>query len=81
MVLKFIQIMFVIVVYYDYKIWQIGVKTTFLSENLLEDIYMAQPSGFILDRQANKVCRLQRSIYGLKHTFKSWIICLYQAIK
>ena len=41
------------------------VKTFFLSENLIEDMYMIQPEGF-MSKDGNKVCKLQRSIYGLK---------------
>ena len=38
--IKSIRIMLAIVVYFDYEIWQIDVKTSFLNENLLEDVYM-----------------------------------------
>ena len=42
------------------------VKTTFLNGNLDERIYMAQLDGFIEKGQEEKVCELQRSIYGIK---------------
>jgi hypothetical protein len=49
-----------------YKIWQMDVKITFLNENLTEDVYMTQPEGFVDPKHAKKVCKLQKSIYGLK---------------
>ena len=56
------------------------VKTTFLNGNLIEEVYMTQPEGFI-SRTGNKVCKLQRSIYGLKQTSRSWNIRFYEIIK
>ena len=63
--LKFIRILLVVVAYYDYEIWQMDVKTTFLNGDLVKNVYMTQPEGFeSIDSQ--KVCKMQRSIYGLK---------------
>ena len=64
--LKSIRILLAIVAYYDYKIWQMDVKTTFLNGNLLEDVYMTQIEGFFDPKYPNRSCKLQRSIYGLK---------------
>ncbi|GKC40934.1 retrotransposon protein, putative, ty1-copia subclass [Tanacetum coccineum] len=61
-----------IVVFYDYEIWQMDVKTIFLNGHLSEDVYMVQPEGFMDPNHPNKVCKLQRSIYGLKQEFRSW---------
>ena len=41
------------------------VKTTFLNGFLEEELYMMQPEGFVDPKGADKVCKLQRSIYGL----------------
>ena len=64
--LKSIRILLAIAAYYDYEIWQMDVQTTFLNEKLLEDVYMTQPKGFVNPKNVGKVCKLQRSIYGLK---------------
>ncbi|GJW57619.1 retrotransposon protein, putative, ty1-copia subclass [Tanacetum coccineum] len=58
--------------YYDYEIWQMDVKTAFLNGYLDEDIYMVQPEGFVDPNHPRKVCKLQRSIYGLKQASRSW---------
>ena len=42
------------------------VKTTFLNENLEEEIYMIQPEGFVSKDCPDMVYRLLRSIYGLR---------------
>ena len=56
------------------------VKTTFLNGNLTEEVYMTQPEGFI-SRSGNKVCKLQRFIYGLKQESWSWNIRFDETIK
>jgi hypothetical protein len=48
------------------------VKTTFLSGELEEEIYMDQPDRFIANGQEGKVCKLLKSLYGLKQTPKQW---------
>jgi ATP-binding cassette subfamily B (MDR/TAP) protein 1 len=42
------------------------VKTAFLNGNIEEEFYMVQSEGFADPKDANKVCKLQRSIYELK---------------
>ena len=55
--IKSIRILLAIAAYYDYEIWQMDVKTTFLNDNLQEDVYMIQPEGFISSQHPNK-CKL-----------------------
>ncbi|GJT93784.1 retrotransposon protein, putative, ty1-copia subclass [Tanacetum coccineum] len=43
-----------------------------LNGYLDEDIYMVQPEGFVDPNHPRKVCKLQRSIYGLKQASRSW---------
>ena len=69
--LKFIIILLSIVASLDYEIWQIDVKTTFLNINLNEEIYTSQSEEFIEQGQEQKVCRLLKSIYGLKQASRS----------
>ena len=68
--LKSIQIMLAIATFYE--IWQMDVKTAFLNGFLEEELYMMQLEGFVDPKGANKVCKLQRSIYGLVQASRSW---------
>ena len=70
-----------IAVFYDYEIWQMDVKTAFLDGFLEEELYIMQPEGFVDPKGANKVCKLQRSIYGLVQASRSWNIHFDSVIK
>ena len=64
-----------------YEIWQIDVKTAFLNGFIKEELYMMQPEGFVNPNGANKMCKLQRSIYGLVQASRSWNIRFDSVIK
>jgi Reverse transcriptase (RNA-dependent DNA polymerase) len=68
---KSIRILLVIAAFHNYKIWQMDVKTAFLNGDLEEDVYMTQLMGFEDPNNANKVCKLKRSIYVLKQVSRS----------
>ncbi|KAK8696315.1 hypothetical protein V6N13_001451 [Hibiscus sabdariffa] len=80
-IIKSIRILLAIAAFHDYEIWQMDVKTAFLNGKLEEDVYMTQPEGFVTPRNATKVCKLQRSIYGLKQASRSWNLRFNDAIK
>ncbi|KAA0058367.1 gag/pol protein [Cucumis melo var. makuwa] len=68
-------------IFYYYEIWQMDVKTAFVNDNLKESIFMSSPEGFIPQGQEQKVCKLNRSIYGLKQASRSWNIRFDTTIK
>ena len=69
--LKSIRILLSIATSLELEIWQMDVKTTFLNGSLDENIYMMQPEGFIEKGRVEKVCKLQKSIHGLKQASRS----------
>ena len=78
---KFIRILLAIAAWYDYEIWQMDVKTAFLNGDIKEEIYMSQPEGFTSIGSEHMVCKLQRSIYGLKQASRSWNLRFDSTIK
>jgi hypothetical protein len=78
---KSVQILLAIAAFHDYEIWQMDVKTAFLNGNIDEELYMMQPEGFVNPKDADKVCKLQHSIYGLKQASQSWNLRFDQVIK
>ena len=77
--LKSVRIILAIATFYE--IWQKDVKIAFLNEFIKEELYMMQPKGFVNPKGANKVCKLQRSIYGLVQASRSWNIRFDKLIK
>ncbi|KAL0891955.1 hypothetical protein ABMA27_015190 [Loxostege sticticalis] len=55
---------------HNLQIIQLDIKTAFLYGELEEDIYMAVPEG--LTCKTNKVCKLNKSLYGLKQSPRCW---------
>ena len=47
------------------------IKTTFINGDL-EEVYMEQLEGFVLPENEKKVCKLVKSLYGLKQALKQW---------
>lgn len=58
--------------YKKLKVHHFDIKTAFLNGKLNEEIYMKQPPGFISTETAKLVCKLHRSIYGLKQSARVW---------
>ena len=56
------------------------IKITFFNGELEEKVYMIQPEGFT-STDESKVCKLKRSIYGLKQASRSWNMCFDKVIK
>ncbi|RVW44411.1 Retrovirus-related Pol polyprotein from transposon TNT 1-94 [Vitis vinifera] len=61
-----LRIIMALVAHFDLELHQMDVKTAFLNGNLDEDIYMEQPEGFAKKGNEHLVCKLKKSIYGLK---------------
>jgi transposase InsO family protein len=67
-----IRLLLDIVAFYDMEIHQMVVKTAFLNGDLEHEIYMCQPEGHQVEGQEQLVCKLNKSLYGLKQAGRSW---------
>lgn len=58
----------------DLELDQIDIKGAYLNGTLTDDevIYMRQPPGFESSEHPKKVCRLRKTLYGLKQSGRHW---------
>ncbi|WVZ54434.1 hypothetical protein U9M48_005226 [Paspalum notatum var. saurae] len=48
------------------------VKSAFLNSELKEQVFVAQPPGFVIDGGSNKVLHLRKALYGLRQALRAW---------
>lgn len=64
----------------DWPLYQLNVKNAFLNGDL-EEVYMKIPPGFDTSATNNKVCKLKKSLYGLKQSLRAWFNKFTKAVK
>ena len=57
---------------YKWDFHQLDIKNVFFHGNLQEKVYMEQPIRFVAQGEIRKVCRLRKSLYGLKQSPRAW---------
>ncbi|GJX75491.1 transposable element [Tanacetum coccineum] len=67
-----IRVLLSLVAHHDLELEQLDVKTAFLHGDLEEEIYMSQPEGFVVQGKEDYVCKIRKSLYGLKQSPKQW---------
>ncbi|GJR82997.1 retrovirus-related pol polyprotein from transposon TNT 1-94 [Tanacetum coccineum] len=70
--LESIRILLAYVCALDFKLFQMDVKSAFLNGFINEEVYVAQPPGFIDFEKPDHVYKLKKALYGLKQAPKAW---------
>ena len=70
--LESIRILLAYACAYDFKLFQMDVKSAFLNGFINEEVYVAQPPGFTDFEKPHHVFKLKKALYGLKQAPKAW---------
>nr|GEY91768.1 hypothetical protein [Tanacetum cinerariifolium] len=71
--LEAIWIFLAYVAHKNMVVYHMDVNTAFLNGNLREEVYVAQPDGFVDQDNPNHVYKLKKALYGLKQAPRTWL--------
>jgi hypothetical protein len=55
-----------------WEVHHMDVKSAFLNGDLMEEVYVSQPPGFVVTRREDKVLKLRKALYGLHQAPRAW---------
>ncbi|RVW64787.1 Retrovirus-related Pol polyprotein from transposon RE1 [Vitis vinifera] len=79
--LNSIRVLLLVVVNLDWNLHQLDVKNAFLNGELEEEVYMKIPPSMETPENSGKVCKLRKSLYGLKPSPRAWFDQLTRVVK
>ena len=71
--LNSVRIFISVTVNRQWPMYQLDIKNAFLHGDLQEELYMDQPSGYVVSGNDNLVCWLKKALYGLKQSPRAWV--------
>ena len=75
-----LRVIMTLVAHFDLELHQMDVKTTFLNGGLEEEVYMKIPEGFSSSDGEHLVCKLNKSMYGLKQASRQWHLKFHEVV-
>ncbi len=69
-----------LVAHYNFELHKMDAEILFLNGNIVETVYMVQPENFVSVDQKNMVCKLKKSIYGLKQASRHWYYKYHEVV-
>ncbi|KAJ9567585.1 hypothetical protein OSB04_003551 [Centaurea solstitialis] len=70
--LEAIRLFLAFAAHMNFKVYQMDIKNAFLNGKLNEEVYVAQPPGFVDPKFPNHVYKLNKALYGLKQAPRAW---------
>jgi hypothetical protein len=74
--LESIRILLAYATHYDFKLYQMDIKSAFLNGSIKEKVYVEQSPSFEDEEYPNHVYKLHKVLYGLKQPPRAWYECL-----
>jgi hypothetical protein len=75
------QTIMALLAHFDLELHQMDVTIAFLNGELVENVFMAQPKGFVVHEIEYTGCHLRRSIHELRQASRQWYLKFNQTIK
>lgn len=64
-----------------WEVHHLDIKSAFLNGDLIEEVYVSQPEGFVNEKKRHKVYRLLKALYGLRQAPRAWYARLNKCLK
>ncbi|KAJ9535241.1 LOW QUALITY PROTEIN: hypothetical protein OSB04_un001670 [Centaurea solstitialis] len=72
LLLEAIRLFLAFAAHMNFKVYQMDIKNAFLNGKLNEEVYVAQPPGFVDPKFPDHVYKLNKALYGLKQAPRAW---------
>jgi hypothetical protein len=76
-----VRLLFALTAQERWRVHHIDVKSSFLNDDLKEEVYVHQPSEFAIPGKEGKVLHLRKTLYGLRQTPRAWNAKLDSTLK
>jgi hypothetical protein len=70
--LESVRVLLAVAAHEGWEVHHMDVKSAFLNGDLQEEVYVAQPAGFVVQGAENKVLKLKKALYGLRQAPRAW---------
>jgi hypothetical protein len=67
-----VRLLLMLATHSKWEVHHMDVKSVFLNGVLTEEVYVQQPPGFAIDKDASKVLKLDKALYGLRQASRAW---------
>jgi hypothetical protein len=76
-----VRLLFALAAQKGWRVHHINIKSTFLNDDLKEEVYVHQPSRFMIPGKEGKVLRLRNALYDLRQAPRAWNVKLDSTLK
>src|SRR5438128_7417642 len=76
-----VRLLLALTAHRGWSVHHMNVKSVFLNGDLQEEVYVIQPSGFVITGKEHKVLRLHKALYGLRQAPRAWNAKLYATLE
>jgi hypothetical protein len=70
--LESVRLLLAVAAQEGWEVHHMDVKSAFLNGDLVEEVYVAQPAGFVVKGAEHRVLRLKKALYGLRQAPRAW---------